>query len=213
MNGPLQWEAPRAAPAPEAMPLEFAATEESHFITGFWLFIASDVVLFACLFATFLVYRGANLNMGPMGVSLPVNLTAVMEETVLLLTSSFTCSLAVHEMRRGHRRALSLLLGATLLLGLGFVGLELHDFGHLLATGYAWSRSSFLSSFFVLVATHGGHVSFGILWGIALLIQLGIHGLGAKSARKVYTFALYWHFLDIIWVFIFTVVFLTSTLR
>ncbi len=213
MSLPLEWTAPETVAAPEETPLEFADTEQTHYIFGFWLFLASDIVLFSCLFASFLVYRGENLNMGSLGVVLPINLTTVMTETVLLLTSSFTCSLAVHELRRHRVRGVVTLLAITLALGAAFVTLEVRDFVGLVASGYNWGQNSFLSAFFTLVGTHGGHVTFGILWGIAIIIQLLVHGLGTKTARKVYTFALYWHFLDIVWVFIFTVVYLSTILK
>jgi heme/copper-type cytochrome/quinol oxidase subunit 3 len=115
-------------------------------------------------------------------------------------------------MRRGRVADLYFWLALTMALGAAFVGIELHEFAGDIATGAGWSRSAFLSAFFVLVATHGTHVTIGILWAIALLVQLLQRGLTSTTTRKLYTFALYWHFLDIIWVFIFTYVYLAGRL-
>ena len=133
-------------------------------------------------------------------------------ETLILLTSSFCCGLGVHAMRNGRAAALMAWLAATCALGLGFVLFELREFVVDASTGASWHRSAFLSAFFTLVGTHGGHVSFGILWGVAILVQLAREGLNPRSASRMYTFSLYWHFLDIIWVFIFTVVYLMRAL-
>ncbi len=131
-----------------------------------------------------------------------------MLETLILLTSSFCCGLAVQAMRNGRRGALMAWLAVTCTLGLTFVLLELREFIADALAGASWHRSAFLSAFFTLVGTHGGHVSFGILWGVAILVQLAREGLNPRSASRMYTFSLYWHFLDIVWVFIFTVVYL-----
>jgi len=172
------------------------------------MFLVTDVLIFASLFSVYAVYR-SQVAQGPSAAQV-FGLGPVLLETLLLLTSSFTCSLAVYAMRAGNRRALLALLGVTLALGLGFVSLEIHDFASLVAAGYTWSRGSFLSAFFTLVGTHGAHVSFGILWGLAILVQLVRRGIRPITARKLYTFALYWHFLDLVWIFLFTVVFLST---
>lgn len=211
MNLPLEWNSGATVhptPAEASIPLEFSDAEQSRYILGFWIFLSSDIVLFACLFAAFAVYR--NMGASPVAPGALVKLGPVMVETLLLLTSSFTCSLALHEMRRGRKASLLALLGLTLVLGMGFVFMEIRDFVGLVAAGYTWNRGSFLSAFYTLVGTHGAHVSFGILWGLALLIQLGWRGVTKVTARKLYTFALYWHFLDLVWIFLFTFVFLTS---
>lgn len=194
------------APAHGALPLEFSDADQGRHILGVWAFLASDIVLFCCLFAAYAVYR-THVAAGPSPAQL-FGYGPVIVETLLLLTSSFTCSLALHEMRHGRTRALVALLGVTMLLGAGFVGMEVHDFVSYVALGDTWHRSAFLSGFFALVGTHGAHVSFGILWAVTLVIQLLQRGLTPVTARKVYTFALYWHFLDIVWVFIFTFVYL-----
>ncbi len=200
------------ARAPEAsrpnLPLEFQDPRESLGILGFWFFLASDVVLFSCLFAVYAVYHG-RVAAGPTPFQV-FDLGPVLTETLLLLTSSFTCGLAIFMMRRGSTRGLSVWLLVTLLLGMAFVGMEVHEFaGDILRFG-TWHKSAFLSSFFTLVGTHGGHVSFGVLWAAALVVRLWRQGLTPGTARRVYTFSLYWHFLDIIWIFIFTAVYLSG---
>jgi cytochrome aa3-600 menaquinol oxidase subunit 3 len=198
-----------ALPKNEAMPglpPEFADEAESLRITGFWLFLVTDLLVFASLFASYAVYRPLAVA-GPPPASL-FHLGPVLAETLILLTSSFTVAIATWQMRWGAPPALAFWLLLTLLLGLSFVLLEVHEFAGDLAIGAGWQGSSFLSSFFLLVATHGAHVSFGILWALALLFQLRRRGLTPTTARKLYTFALYWHFLDIVWVFIFTFVYL-----
>jgi heme/copper-type cytochrome/quinol oxidase subunit 3 len=199
----------QAHPAQQTqMPLEFRDSHETLGILGFWLFLASDVVLFACLFAVYAVFHG-RVAAGPTPLQI-FHLGPVLTETVLLLTSSFTCGIGIFMMRRGRTKALMAWLALTMLLGLAFVGMEITEFTTDVATFGTWHQSAFLSSFFTLVGTHGGHVSFGILWAAALLVRLWRQGITQATARRVYTFSLYWHFLDIIWIFLFTVVYLSG---
>ena len=191
---------------PTSLPPEFADTGGSLAIFGFWVFLGSDIVLFSCLFTAYIVYR-PQVAGGPDPLAL-FRYGPALLETLILLTSSFCCGLAIHAMRERRRGALMTWLGVTLALGLSFVLLELREFVHDVHTGASWHRSAFLSAFFTLVGAHGAHVSFGLLWGLAILVQLARQGLNARSASRMYTFSLYWHFLDIIWVFIFTVVYL-----
>ena len=195
----------------QELPLEFSDEHESVGITGFWFFLASDVVLFASLFTVYVAYQ-SRVAAGPTPFQL-ITYGPVVVETLLLLTSSFTCGLATYQMRRNNRRGLILWLIVTILLGIGFVSTEITEFAGDLALGATWHHSAFLSAFYTLVGTHGGHVSFGILWAIALVLQLAFRGLNKKTARKFYTFSLYWHFLDIVWVFIFTVVYLSAKIH
>ncbi len=188
------------------VPLEFADEEQSLKITGFWMVLVTDLLIFASLFASYAVYRPM-VAAGPSGAQL-FGLGSAIAETLFLLTSSFTVGIAVWYMRRGNQRAMIGWIVLTLLLGAGFLGLELHEFAVDIARGASWQTSAFLSSFFLLVSTHGAHVLFGILWAVGIVVQVLRRGLNAVTARKVYTFSLYWHFLDIIWVFIFTVVYL-----
>jgi cytochrome aa3-600 menaquinol oxidase subunit 3 len=190
------------------VPLEFAHEEQALRISGFWMFLVTDVLIFASLFASYAVYVG-QVAMGPTPAQV-FDLGPVLAETLMLLTSSFTAGLAIWQMRRGQTRWLVVWLLVTLGLGAGFVSTEVHEFVADVLAGAGWRTSAFLSAFFLLVSTHGAHVTFGILWALGLLAQLGRRGLTAVVRRKLYTFALYWHFLDIIWVFIFTAVYLAG---
>ncbi len=200
------WPEAHTPEAAEALPLEFADQEQSIAITGFWMFLVTDLLIFASLFAAYAVYRPM-IASGPSAQQL-FHLGPTLLETLLLLTSSFTVGLVVWSMRRGHRRAMVGWMVITLLLGAGFVATELHEFFGDVALGASWHTSAFLSAFFLLVGTHGLHVTFGILWALALLIQVARKGINSITARKIYTFSLYWHFLDIIWVFILSIVYL-----
>ena len=173
---------------------------------GFWLFLITDVILFATLFATFVVLRN-NTAGGPEAADI-IDLSLGIVNTFILLTSSFTSGLAVLAMHRGSRSGLLGWLGVTALLGAAFVGIEISEFAHLVHEGATMQTSAFLSSFFVLVGTHGAHVSLGIGWMIFIIIQLLQRGLTVKTARKVFIVSLYWHFLDVVWIFIFTLVYL-----
>lgn len=189
-------------------PLEFSDFEESLRILGFWFFLASDVVLFAALFSVYTVDSGRLVN-GPTPAQL-FHYGPLILETVVLLTSSFTIGLAVFYLRQNRLRGVTAWLGVTVGLGLVFVTVEFLEFAKDVSMGVTWHKSAFISAFFTLVGTHGGHVSFGIVWALALWVQMGRRGLTARTARKLYTFALYWHFLDVVWVFIFTVVYLAG---
>lgn len=197
--------------ANRGLPLEYSREDDQIKIVGFWVFLATDLILFSCLFATYIVLRG-NTAGGPTEAQL-FDVREFTEETLILLTSSFTCGLGTFEMRRGHRGWLMVWLVITLLLGLSFIGLEVNEFVKYATHGAPMQRSAFLSAFFTLVGTHGCHVSMGILWMLSILFQLGRRGLGAITARKVFIVGLYWHFLDVVWVFIFTVVYLPGVMK
>ncbi len=190
------------------LPIEFANEKESIKITGFWMFLVTDVLIFGSLFSSYAVYHSAVAN-GPSSNQL-FQMGPVMLETLLLLTSSFTIGLGIYSMRRGNVKALMGWMIVTVLLGAGFVGTEIHDFISFAAIGATWHTSGFLSAFDILVGTHGAHVTFGIFWAITLLFQLKKRGITAQTARKVFTYSLYWHFLDIVWIFIFTFVYLNG---
>jgi cytochrome aa3-600 menaquinol oxidase subunit 3 len=192
----------------ESLPVEFADEEQSLHITGFWFFLVTDVLVFASLFASYAVYQPMVAN-GPSAGQL-FHLAPAVLETLVLLTSSFTVGIAVWSMRRQQTLWLRVWLLLTILLGATFVSVELHEFIADVAQGAGWQTSAFLSAFFLLVSTHGAHVTFGILWALSLLAQLAKNGLTAVTARKIYTFSLYWHFLDVVWVFIFTFVYLNG---
>lgn len=203
---PAPWAQAHAPEAAEPLPMEFADEEQSVAITGFWMFLVTDLLVFASLFAVYAVYKPMVAS-GPSALQL-FHLGPALQETLLLLTSSFTVGIAVWSMRRGHQRAMVVWMILTMLLGAAFVATELHEFIGDIAIGASWHTSAFLSAFFLLVSTHGLHVTFGVLWALALLLQVARRGLNAITARKIYTFSLYWHFLDIVWVFILTFVYL-----
>jgi len=128
------------------------------------------------------------------------------------LTSSFVCGLAILASRSGNKRAVMTWLAITFLLGAAFVGMELKEFAHLAAEGNSWKRSGFLSAFFTLVGTHGLHISSGLIWMGVLIYQIYRKGLTDPVRRRLALFSLFWHFLDIIWIFIFTIVYLMGAL-
>ncbi|HEX6922739.1 MAG TPA: cytochrome aa3 quinol oxidase subunit III [Bacillales bacterium] len=189
-------------------PLEYSSEEERLKIFGFWVFLGAEVILFGTLFATYLVMFGRT-GEGPEPTEL-FKLKDLLIETFLLLTSSFTGGIAVHEMRRGNKTGLLIWLGITILLGLGFVGEEAKEFVEYMGEGASMGTSAYWSGFFTLVGTHGCHVSLGILWISGIMIQLARRGLNAETARKVFIASLYWHFLDVVWIFIFTLVYMTG---
>jgi len=188
------------------VPLEFSVKAESIKITGFWLFLVTDMLIFASLFSVFAVFR-SRIMAGPTPNQL-FHYGSTLFETLLLLTSSFTVGMAIYAMRNSRSRTMMAWLILTLVLGAGFVATEIHEFVTDIHHGITWHVSGFLSGFFVLVGTHGAHVSFGIVWAVTLIIQLARRGLTPITTRKLFTFSLYWHFLDIVWVFIFTFVYL-----
>lgn len=177
---------------------------------GFWLYIMTDCVLFATLFATYGVLR--NNTAGGPGASELFSLPFVLVETLLLLTSSFTAGLALLAVHSKNKQAALLLLGATFLLGLGFLGMELHEFSTLLSEGHSWTTSAFLTAFFTLVGTHGLHITVGLLWLGVLVVQILKKGFTYSTVKRLTLFSMFWHFLDIVWIFIFTIVYLLGAI-
>ena len=178
---------------------------------GFWVYIMTDCVLFASLFATFAVLRG-NTNGGPGGSDL-FSMPYVLVETLALLTSSFTCGLALLAAQRGNKRHVLAWFTVTALLGLVFLGMELHEFRNLALDGNSWNRSGFLSAFFTLVGTHGLHITAGLIWLGALMARVAKKGLNPVTIRRLTMFGMFWHFLDVVWIFIFTVVYLLGVVK
>jgi len=189
-------------------PIEYSTEDGRLRIFGFWIFMVADLILFACLFASYMVMR-TRLAGGP-GPHNLFDYTGFLIETFLLLTSSFTCGLGTFSMRNGNRKALISWLLVTIALGLGFVGMEISEFTHYVHIGATMSTSGFLSAFFTLVGTHGAHVTMGMFWMFGLILQILKRGINSFTARKVFIVSLYWHFLDVVWVFIFTAVYLTG---
>jgi cytochrome o ubiquinol oxidase subunit III len=177
---------------------------------GFWIYLMTDCVLFASLFATFAVLRGGTAG-GPTGAEL-FELDFVLTETLLLLVSSLTSGLALIGIRTRSRRMIASMLVATFALGAGFLFMELSEFSKLVAEGHSWQASAFLSAFFTLVGTHGLHIAIGLLWIVVLLQSLLSHGITNTFHKRLALFSMFWHFLDIIWIFIFTIVYLIGAL-
>jgi cytochrome o ubiquinol oxidase subunit 3 len=194
--------------------LSFYLTHEHHpengTLLGFWLYLMSDCLIFACLFAIYAVL-GRNYAGGPTGAQI-FELPTVAINTSLLLLSSITYGFSMLEMQRNRKSATLIWLGITGLLGAGFIGLELREFLHLIAIGAGPQRSAFLSAFFTLVATHGLHVTFGIVWLITLMVQTGKLGLTPENKRRLMCLSMFWHFLDVVWVGVFTFVYLMGVL-
>ncbi|WP_340021507.1 cytochrome aa3 quinol oxidase subunit III [Paenibacillus sp. FSL K6-1096] len=187
-------------------PLEYSTEENSNKIFGFWVFLGAEIPLFATLFTVYFVMVNRYAS-GPSGSEL-FEIGPVLMETFLLLTSSFTIGLAVHAMRHGYKKAMMVFMAITLLMGLAFVGIEIDEFFTYVHEGATLQTSGFLSSLFVLLGTHGLHVSFGLLWGIGIMIQLWKRGITPATANKTFIFSLFWHFLDVVWIFIFSFVYL-----
>lgn len=175
-------------------------------IFGFWVYLMTDLIMFATLFAAYAVLRGNTFG-GPSGREL-FSLPFVLAETLILLTSSFTCGLAMLAVHRESKIQAIAWFGVTLALGLSFLGLELTEFSQLIAEGNSWTRSAFLSSFFALVGTHGLHIATGLLWIIVSMKQIWLRGFSPFITSKLTRLSLFWHFLDIVWIFIFTIVYL-----
>lgn len=189
--------------------LDHSQTNSKTFF-GFWVYLMTDCVLFASLFATFAVLRNNTFG-GPEGGEL-FSLPFVLTETLLLLTSSFTCGLAMLALHRLNKKQVMAWFSVTYALGLAFLIMEISEFRHLYNEGNSWRRSGFLSSFFTLVATHGLHITIGLLWMIVALVYLQRRGLTPFIKRRLMMLSMFWHFLDVIWIFIFTIVYLIGAL-
>ena len=183
---------------------------ENGTLLGFWIYLMSDCLIFACLFACYAVL-GRNYAGGPTGAEL-FDLPLVALNTALLLLSSITYGFAMLAMQAKKQQNTIIWLIITGLLGAGFIYFELYEFLHLIHEGAGPARSGFLTSFFALVGTHGLHVSFGIIWLIVLLFQINKHGLTEANGRRLMCLSMFWHFLDVVWIGVFTFVFLMGVL-
>ena len=178
---------------------------------GFWIYLMSDCLIFAILFACYAVL-GGNYAAGPSPKDL-FELPLVAVNTAMLLFSSLTYGFAMLAMQAGSVPRTQLWLAVTGLFGAAFLGIELYEFAHLIHEGAGPQRSAFLSAFFTLVGTHGLHVTFGIVWLITLIVQLGRKGLIPANQRRVACLSMFWHFLDVVWIGVFTLVYLMGMLR
>ncbi|MFF2322635.1 cytochrome o ubiquinol oxidase subunit III [Agrobacterium sp. NPDC058088] len=177
---------------------------------GFWLYLMSDCLIFAVLFATYAVL-GRSYAAGPSGADL-FDLKLVAINTGFLLFSSITYGFAMLEMEKQKVKSTLVWLGITGLFGLAFLAVELYEFHHLIEEGAGPQRSAFLSAFFALVGTHGLHVTFGTIWLITLMVQVAKHGLIAANKRRLMCLSMFWHFLDVIWIGVFSFVYLMGVL-
>ncbi|WP_412050177.1 cytochrome c oxidase subunit 3 [Hoeflea sp. Naph1] len=176
---------------------------------GFWVFLMSDLIIFGLMFATYVTMANPMGLAGGPGPKEAYDLTSIFIQTMILLTSSLTFGMASLAMRfeRG-KAAISVWLSVTLLLGIGFLSLEVRDLAHMIDIGAVPSRSGFLSAFWGLVPLHGAHVAIGCLWIMIMLIQMRVFGLVPLVKTRILRLGLFWHFLDLIWIGIFTIVYL-----
>ncbi|WP_079529722.1 cytochrome (ubi)quinol oxidase subunit III [Halobacillus hunanensis] len=194
---------------PKEMPHEpeKATLEGKNKFIGFWFFLGGETVLFACLFGTYLALNGSTMGENTPEHLFGLELVFIM--TMLLLTSSLTSVYAMYHMKNNDFGKMQLWLGITVVLGLGFLGCEIYEFYHYIHEyEFTFRSSAFGSAFYTLVGFHGGHVLFGLSWITALMIRNARRGLNLYNAPKFYIASLYWHFIDVVWVFIFTVVYL-----
>ena len=196
------------ADPPETGGAEFDVYEEKEF--GFWLYLMSDAIIFALLFATYVV-MAPNHAGGPTGKDV-FDLSRTFTETMLLLCSSITFGFSTVAVRLGNQRVALTWLAVTFVLGAAFVGLEISEFTGMYQQGAGPQRSGFLSAFFTLVGTHGLHVSMGLTWIVILSIQVLLKGLTRPVASRLFRLGLFWHFLDIVWIGIFSIVYLPGVL-
>jgi len=199
-----------------AMPVFYVADEHEHAdggstMLGFWIYLMSDCLIFAVLFATYGVL-GASYAAGPSPKDL-FDLPLVAVNTSMLLLSSITYGFAMLTMEKGRIGATQAWLVVTALFGLAFVGIEMFEFAHMIHEGATPQRSAFLSSFFALVGTHGLHVTFGLIWMVTLMVQVGRFGLIQANKRRLMCLSMFWHFLDVVWIGVFTFVYLMGMLR
>lgn len=177
---------------------------------GFWVYLMSDLVIFGSLFATYAVLMRGTAG-GPTGADI-FELPLILFGTFALLISSFTFGMGVLAMHANRLGQVKVWLIVTFLLGLCFLGMEVYEFHHLIHEGFGPDRSGFLSAFFTLVGTHGLHVTFGMIWILVMLVQLSTKGLNDMTRPRILCLSLFWHFLDIVWICVFSFVYLMGVL-
>jgi cytochrome o ubiquinol oxidase subunit 3 len=203
-------------PSQTGEPLFYVVDEHEHpegasTMLGFWIYLMSDCLIFAMLFATFGVL-GGSYAAGPAPKDL-FDLPLVAVNTSMLLLSSITYGFAMLTMQQSRIGATQAWLAITGLFGLAFIGIELSEFAHMIHEGATPQRSAFLSSFFTLVGTHGLHVTFGLVWLVTLMVQVWRFGLIEANRRRLMCLSMFWHFLDVVWIGVFTFVYLMGMLR
>lgn len=190
----------------QSLPLEYSTQQNQLNILGFWVFIGAEIMLFGTLFAGYFVLVDRTGN-GPTGAEI-FEITPVLFETFILLTSSFTIGLGIHAMRKGYTKAMIWFYVLTLVLGVVFIGFEVYEFMHYIHVGASLQTSAFTAALLTTLGTHGAHVTFGVFWGMFIVYQLIQRGLIPETANKSFIFSLYWHFLDVVWIFIFSFIYL-----
>ena len=191
-----------------AIKTDHEAEAEDRTMFGFWVYLMTDLLMFSVLFAVYAVLHG-NVAGGETGAEL-FSMPLALAETLVLLTSSFICGLGMIAARKRQLNWTLILFGITFVLGLAFLGMELSEFTQFIHEGHTLRGNAFLSSFFVLVGTHGLHITSGLLWMGITLVYVAKRGLNPHLVRKLALLSLFWHFLDIVWIFIFTVVYLRA---
>lgn len=179
-------------------------------VFGFWIYIMSDCILFSVIFAAFAVLH-TNVYGGP-SIKEITHLPYILMETMALLASSFTYGLAILALYKQQKNQILFWLLVTFLLGLTFVVMEVNEFVNLYLEGHSWQTSAALSSFFTLVGTHGLHVSLGLLWMLVLMVQVSIYNITPAMKKRLTYLGLFWAFLDIVWIFVFTIVYLMGAI-
>lgn len=183
---------------------EFGPSDKTYF--GFWVYLMTDCVVFGTLIATFIVLRNSTFG-GDSGADL-FSLNYVLAETLILLTSSLSAGVAILAAINGLKNRTMWWMALTFLLGLAFLVLEIREFSNLYNEGNSWQANAFLSSFFTLVGTHGLHITAGLVWLIVLIVKIWRAGTNPTNIKRLWLFSVFWHFLDIVWIFIFSIVFL-----
>lgn len=189
-----------------SLPLEYSTKQNSQNIFGFWVFLAAEIMLFATLFTSYFTLEH-RIGNGPSGSEI-FEITPVLIETLVLLTSSFTIGLGVHAMRIGKQKAMLTFFAITLVLGLAFLGFEIDEFLTYIHEGATLQTSAFTAILMTTLGTHGAHVTFGLFWGVGILMQIKKRGFTPETTNKSFIFSLYWHFLDVVWIFIFSFIYL-----
>lgn len=182
----------------------------SRTVLGFWIYLMTDCLLFGSLFATYAVLHDSTFG-GASSKDI-FSLKTAFIETMILLVSSVTCGFATLASKKAGKAHVIRWLAVTFLLGASFIAMELDEFAHLVREGHGWTESGFLTGFFSLVGTHGLHVSFGLLWLTVMIGQLYFKGVTTTTFRRLVLFGMFWHFLDLIWIFIFTFVYLMGVI-